>query len=158
MPVFLFSQDRYAYHRVYVATDKDCVNVVFKGKPVAGPAFAPRLLPTSELKKGGPAQLDLWDSSLPSGRYYWTVVPVDRTPDGTFSDAKIPQDVCQDPSGRRPLVPQGQPHARRRERHRAVPERAAPLVGERRDRVLRSPARDVDAREQRGGLRRRVEP
>ena len=99
MPVFLFSQDGYAYHRVYVATDKDCVNVVFKGKPVAGPAFAPRLLPTSELKKGGPAQLDLWDSSWPSGRYYWTVVPVDRNPDGTFSDAKIPQDVCQDPSG-----------------------------------------------------------
>ena len=28
MPVFVFSRDGHAYHRVYVATDKDCVNVV----------------------------------------------------------------------------------------------------------------------------------
>jgi hypothetical protein len=95
MPVFLFSQDHAAYHRVYVATDKDCVNVVFKGTPVAGPAYAPRLLPQSQLASTPLAQLDLWDSSWPSGRYYWTVVPVDKLPNGTFRDAMVPQDVCQ---------------------------------------------------------------
>jgi hypothetical protein len=95
MPAFLFSQDGAAYHRVYVATDKDCVNTVFKGAPVGGPAYAPRLLPASTLETTPLAQLDLWDSSRPSGRYYWTVVPVNKLKDGTFRDAMVPQDVCQ---------------------------------------------------------------
>lgn len=160
MPAFAFSGDtglggRTAeLYRVYVATDKDCVNVVFRGAVVGGPAYAPRLtgplalprafesvaearnaylddgpqgptftadgsheepneslspdstpitsgeddsptidapvtgaggqagatapgaatLATDGLSLGPP--IDLWDTDWPTGRYYWTVVPV----------------------------------------------------------------------------------
>ena len=122
-------------YRVYIFTDKDCVNRVFTGSIVGSPAFAPRIsggpmpLPgntqdlasaeaappfltgagsegvaldatgqpvTSNESPGsevgapgvkstsssasaggsGVAGVDLWDSGWPSGRYYWTVVPV----------------------------------------------------------------------------------
>jgi hypothetical protein len=54
----------------------------------------------------GLAQVDLWDSGWPSGRYYWTVVPVtifaESTDDGggsdtalAYQDAAVPQDVCE---------------------------------------------------------------
>jgi len=42
MPVFVWSRDGFAYHRVYVATDKDCTNIVFTGSVVGGTAWAPR--------------------------------------------------------------------------------------------------------------------
>ena len=56
MPAFLFSGNgdtNYGLHRVYVFSDRDCVNVVFRGSIVAGPAYAPRTtgplaLPRSE--------------------------------------------------------------------------------------------------------------
>jgi hypothetical protein len=53
MPVFVFSRDGYAYHRVYVSTDRDCVNIVFRGSAVSGTAFAPRI--------SGPLSVDQWD-------------------------------------------------------------------------------------------------
>jgi hypothetical protein len=41
--------------------------------------------------------VDLWDSGWPTGRYYWTVVPVREvtTPTGVqYFDAEVPQDAC----------------------------------------------------------------
>jgi hypothetical protein len=35
--------DSYRLFRVYIATDRDCVNTVFRGAVVGGPAYAPRL-------------------------------------------------------------------------------------------------------------------
>jgi hypothetical protein len=78
-------------YRVYVFTDRDCLNRVFTGYPVASPAYAPRstggaVLPTgtnrmadgttvtpNEVAKGAPAKIDLWDNL---GRYYAVAVPV----------------------------------------------------------------------------------
>ncbi len=162
MPAFAFSGDvgldgtDSEFYRVYVATDRDCVNVVFRGAIVGSPAYAPRwngtlALPTgitqladrtiflppgsegltlmtdgtsvvaneaqgsgentissgeddspangdtdtppTDTKVTGPAPkfpqatltvdpanvgppVDLWDTDWPTGRYYWTVVPV----------------------------------------------------------------------------------
>ena len=48
MPALTFTGDQgfdgraYNYFRVYVATDRDCVNIVFKGSVTGSPAFAPR--------------------------------------------------------------------------------------------------------------------
>ena len=45
MPAFLFSGNgdtNYGLHRVYVFSDRDCVNVVFRGSITPGPAYAPR--------------------------------------------------------------------------------------------------------------------
>jgi hypothetical protein len=50
MPAFVFSRDGYRFHRVYISTDKDCVNIVHVGSIVAGTAYAPRV--------SGPLALD----------------------------------------------------------------------------------------------------
>ena len=42
MPAFVFSRDDYDLHRVYIATDKDCVNIVHVGSIVGGTVYAPR--------------------------------------------------------------------------------------------------------------------
>jgi hypothetical protein len=58
MPAFTFTGNQdlsgreWPLFRVYVSTDRDCVNVVFRGSVTGGPAFAPRVtgplkLPTS---------------------------------------------------------------------------------------------------------------
>ena len=80
-------------YRVYVFTDRDCVNRVFTGYPVSSPAYAPRsnggqalpegkqlmadgteVKPTELVHVGtGPAKIDLWDTT---GRYYAVAVPV----------------------------------------------------------------------------------
>ena len=80
-------------YRVYVFTDRDCVNRVFTGYPVSSPAYAPRsyggqalpegkqlmadgteVKPTELVHDGtGPAKIDLWDTT---GRYYAVAVPV----------------------------------------------------------------------------------
>src|SRR4051812_15931066 len=152
--------------RVYIATDPQCVNIVFKGSVVGSPAYAPRIngpieLPTSTsgvttaegaFAADGPQEgtfaadlgevqtneesstktttntttttttpgtgtggtpaatptipsdftgtgspVDLWDSGWPTGRYYWTVVPVREVATGTgvgYYDAEVPQDAC----------------------------------------------------------------
>ena len=139
-------------YRIYVATDRQCVNVVFKGAVVGSPAYAPRTsgpiaLPTSSaavtaaqtsyLADGSQtgtytadyrgvtateqdsgtgssatgtatytipsdfnatgSLVDLWDSGWPTGRYYWTVVPVREVVAGgsvQYFDAEVPQDAC----------------------------------------------------------------
>ena len=135
--------------RVYVATDRQCVNIVFTGAVVGSPAYAPRTsgpialptttagitsaqtayaadgtqpntytadyraITTSEAPATSTAGssttsipadfsatgslVDLWDSGWPTGRYYWTVVPVREVVSGTnvqYSDAEVPQDAC----------------------------------------------------------------
>jgi hypothetical protein len=146
-------------YRIYVSTDRQCVNVVFTGSVVGSPAYAPRTsgpmaLPgsvgdiakaqTSYMADGGQpgtlsadlrtvttseaggaattgggastggssssstpasstdgtatgALVDLWDSGWPTGRYYWTVVPVREVVTGSglqYVDAEVPQDAC----------------------------------------------------------------
>jgi hypothetical protein len=92
-------------YRVYIATDRECVNTVFTGSVVGSPAWAPRTsgplaLPsattppyladgaqpatfdaawgqvTATERADTPAAVDLWDIGTPNGRYWWTVVPV----------------------------------------------------------------------------------
>jgi hypothetical protein len=169
-------------YRVYIATDKNCVNRVFTGSIVGSPAWAPRAIggpiklpidtkalataqggvypgagsegmaldavgddvTPNELAGTGPAgssgpsgaaaatagttgsgqtngtpsagpaagtsraPVELWDSGWPTGRYYWTVVPVTvfelAPPDPTqqnptvsigYQDAAVPQDACE---------------------------------------------------------------
>ena len=49
MPALTWTGDQsleggsYRLFRVYIATDRDCVNIVFRGAVVGGPAYAPRL-------------------------------------------------------------------------------------------------------------------
>jgi hypothetical protein len=68
MPGLTFTGDRgldgreYRLFRVYAATDRDCVNVVFKGSVVGGPAFAPRISGPLEL----PGTQDELDRALVS--------------------------------------------------------------------------------------------
>ena len=57
------------------------------------------------------AQVDLWDSGWPTGRYYWTVVPVTVERDGAnldpssndvpiqYHDMAVPQDACESGDG-----------------------------------------------------------
>src|SRR5581483_4676806 len=164
-----------ALYRVYIATDKNCVNRVFTGSVVGSPAWAPRVIggpialpadtkalatavggrypgagqegtardatgddavaneaqvapgstgggaapagssasssaaaSSSGATAGQRAPVELWDSGWPSGRYYWTVVPVTifekSPPDPTdpnptipigYQDTAVPQDACQ---------------------------------------------------------------
>jgi hypothetical protein len=149
--------------RVYIATDRDCVDIVYRGPVVGSPAWAPRVtgplaLPTTDaavtaaeagyLEDGNesgtygadlkavttdeqtapataatqtataaapsstgssstgsiPAEfgatgspVDLRDSGWPSGRYFWTVVPVKETATSSswrYDDLELPQDAC----------------------------------------------------------------
>jgi hypothetical protein len=44
------------------------------------------------------AKIDLWDRNFPSGRYYWTVVPVQTVASASgieYRETELPQDVCQ---------------------------------------------------------------
>lgn len=158
-PAFLFAGNGSLAHRaselyrVYVFSDKDCVNLVFRGAVVGSPAYSPR--PTGPLALPGDATslakarvayladgsegktyladlapvttsetveaatsappsssppastpapsagapVDLWDSGWPSGRYYWTVLPVNMVPasDGNgfaYRDAELPEEAC----------------------------------------------------------------
>jgi len=139
--------------RTYVATDRQCVNIVMKGAVVGGPAWAPRTSapaqksymadgteviesessdsgasgagtgstgatagPSSAGSSGSSnppaaagAHIDLWDIGWPSGRYWWTVVPVVPVPTDTggagsssgpsaapseYIDTELPEDAC----------------------------------------------------------------
>ena len=62
-------------YRVYVATDRQCVNVVFTGSVVGSPAYAPRT--------SGPV-------SLPSSEADWTTYPADGSQSNTFNAESLP--------------------------------------------------------------------
>lgn len=158
----------FGLYRVYVASDSDCVNVIFKGAIVGSPAYAPRtsgplklpIDPKEELAKAmvtvledgaesntfmagvtpvetteqavadtetaapksgsttgaapagssgskatapvTPKAVDLPESGWPSGRFYWTVVPVRlvlvgdaKSPKIEYHETKPAQDQCQ---------------------------------------------------------------
>jgi hypothetical protein len=93
--------------RVYVATDRRCVNIVYTGSVVGSPAYAPRLTaqgPGAQpgtMADGDPATpneaaatVDPWDMGRPNARYWWTVVPVVKY-GSSFRDLEIPQDACE---------------------------------------------------------------
>jgi hypothetical protein len=116
-------------YRVYVFSDKNCVNRIYTGSVVGGPAWAPRSVTNWVAENGADAtgaavianeggaavsankpgksssssttsaqtsatpaatsatqvaptsgSVDLWDSGWPTGRFYWTVVPVSGPP------------------------------------------------------------------------------
>jgi hypothetical protein len=148
-------------YRVYIFSDKNCVNRIYTGSVVGSPAFAPRsvggpqtlpaslaeiktdqkapyapLVPgaegavfdaagakvvanegsasaaassattgttagsdsTPDTTTGTTAGVDLWDSGWPTGRFYWTVVPVNADADASgsirYDDAEFTQDAC----------------------------------------------------------------
>ncbi len=119
MPVFLFpAGDGTKLHHLYVATDSACKNVVFNSAVVRGGAYAPRtsqslrsslgaspvnvapvfttggkrIWPSEvgDSSAGGTARVD-----LPAGRYFWTVVPVERRADSSYRDVMAPEAACQ---------------------------------------------------------------
>ena len=74
MPALTFTGDQaldgtpYRLFRTYVSTDSDCVNVVFKGSVVGGPAFAPRVNGPLRLPRSQ-TELDwAFDHVLPSAK------------------------------------------------------------------------------------------
>jgi hypothetical protein len=62
-------------YRVYVATDRQCVNVVFTGSIVGGPAYAPRT--------SGPVE-------LPPSELDWATYPADKDQGSTFNAESLP--------------------------------------------------------------------
>ena len=73
----------YGLYRVYIATDSDCVNVVFKGAITGAPAYAPRTsgplkLPTTDTDLGKAFGLVLKDGEE-KNTYMAGVVPVTTT-------------------------------------------------------------------------------
>jgi hypothetical protein len=123
MPVFLFpAADRARLHHVYVATDASCRNIVFNSAVVRGGAFAPRSSQSLRNSLGAtPVNVApvfttsgkrIWpseaaDSSangvprvdLPAGRYYWTVVSVERRADNSYHDLQQPEAACRASKG-----------------------------------------------------------
>ena len=73
MPGFAFSGDQSAaaedfeLYRVYVFTDKDCVNLVYRGAIVGGPAYAPRSSGPLDLPDNAEELLEARDSYLEDG-------------------------------------------------------------------------------------------
>src|SRR5262249_23994172 len=73
MPAFTFSGDtsldgdQAELYRVYVATDKDCVNIVYRGAVVGSPAYAPRWNGTLDLPKKQAQLADARTKFLPDG-------------------------------------------------------------------------------------------
>jgi hypothetical protein len=168
MPGFTFTGntsifgDSQSLYRVYISTDSDCINIVFRGAIVGSPAYAPRSTgplalpgdlnslaaasgvylrdatggggegatfmadgmsyPSTESSAGAGgsgggsgsgggggtsappgqtiagARVDLWDTDWPTGRYYWTVVPVKVVASSQgvqYRDTELPQEACQ---------------------------------------------------------------
>jgi hypothetical protein len=123
MPVFLFpTKDRAQLHHVYVATDAACKKVVFNSAVVRGGAFAPRSSQSLRSSLGAtPVNVApviavdgkrIWPSEvgtaaangvarvdLRGGRYFWTVVPVERRADNTYHDLVRPETACRSSKG-----------------------------------------------------------
>ena len=73
----------YGLYRVYVATDSDCVNVIFKGAVVGSPAYAPRTSGPLKLPTDGKSLAEAMTTVLADGTetntYMAGVVPVITT-------------------------------------------------------------------------------
>ena len=72
MPSLTFGGDQgmdgraYKYFRAYVSTDRDCVNIVFKGSVTGSPAFAPRTSGPLKLPTTDADVADLRGQDLPN--------------------------------------------------------------------------------------------
>ena len=74
----------FGLYRVYVATDSDCVNTIFKGSIVGSPAFAPRTsgplkLPVDPVKELAKAQAEVLPDGAESNTYMAGLSPVIAT-------------------------------------------------------------------------------
>jgi hypothetical protein len=89
MPAFTFSGDQgidgishaIPLYRVYISTDRDCVNVVYRGAVVGSPAYAPRT--------SGPLQLPYGDDQVAKAKLGWLA---DGTSEGatfTVDNSKV---------------------------------------------------------------------
>jgi hypothetical protein len=58
---------RYSFYRVVVSTDRDCINVVYRGGIVGGPAFAPRATGPLNLPKNAKELAEAFRTILPDG-------------------------------------------------------------------------------------------
>src|SRR5919201_422463 len=104
MPAFSWTGDTGAsgfadeLYRVYVFTDRDCLNVVFKSAIVGSPAYAPRSQGALDLPKDASGIADFRKKYLPNGKQ-----PASFTKDG--QDATPTEDL--DPSVFTPQVSGG---------------------------------------------------
>ena len=89
MPAFTYSGDQgidgighaYPLYRVYISTDKDCVNVVYRGAVVGSPAYAPRT--------SGPLQLPVGDDQVAKAKEGWLADGNSEGPTYTIDNAKV---------------------------------------------------------------------
>jgi hypothetical protein len=63
----------------------------------ASPAPGLATLALTGVEPGPP--VDVWDTDSETGRYYWTVVPVDLNSDKRLQDQELPQDNCRSDFG-----------------------------------------------------------
>ncbi len=122
-PVFLFpTADRATLHHVYVASDVSCKKLVLNSAVIRGSAFTPRSgqhvaksghqAPVNDgpvLTKAGKAVVPSeagtgaaggWARvDLSTGRYFWTVVPVERKANGSYQDTVAPEVACRTTKG-----------------------------------------------------------
>jgi hypothetical protein len=114
LPVFLYPSNRTQLSHVYVTTDVNCSNVVLNSGVVRGGAWVPRSasfaqgtrvplpvnvgpLAASDGKPVVPSEAGTSQGArvdLPAGRYFWTVVPVERRSDGSFRDTRSVDAAC----------------------------------------------------------------
>jgi hypothetical protein len=84
MPAFTFSGDQglngashaYPLFRMYASTDRDCVNIVYRGAVVGSPAYAPRT--------SGPLKLPLSTTEVDAAKVTW--LPDAATEGPTYTD------------------------------------------------------------------------
>jgi hypothetical protein len=80
--------------------------VISNEAPKSSDKTATSTAPSGTDSAAGPGFVDLWDSGWPTGRFYWTVVPVRAEPFGvqatsgsdqaiSYRDAILPQDECE---------------------------------------------------------------
>jgi hypothetical protein len=97
MPAFVFSNgDGQALHRVYIASDRGCVNIVFRGAIVGGQAYAPRTTGTLGL------DLPQWDSThqyVLDGSEGTTMQADGKTVTATEAQASVPASSASSSNG-----------------------------------------------------------
>jgi hypothetical protein len=89
MPGFTFSGDQgidgishaFPLYRVYISTDRECVNVVYRGAVVGSPAYAPRT--------SGPLKLPVGDDQVVVAKQGWLPDGTDEGPTYTIDGAKV---------------------------------------------------------------------
>jgi hypothetical protein len=89
MPAFTFSGDQgidgishaLPLYRVYISTDRDCVNVVYRGAVVGSPAYAPRT--------SGPLALPYGDDQVAKAKLGWLADATNEGATFTVDNSKV---------------------------------------------------------------------